>query len=105
MILDPRLPPKIAEQLYPVPHCGCWVWVGSRLSRNGYGRVWHEGKERQVHILVYTLLVGPVARGLHLDHGCRVRPCANPAHLEPVTPRVNTLRGEAVLFKPIGATP
>lgn len=33
--------------------------------------------------------------GLGLDHLCRVRRCVNPAHLEPVTDRVNILRGQA----------
>jgi hypothetical protein len=37
--------------------------------------------------------VGPIQPGLHLDHLCRVRLCVNPAHLEPVTPQVNILRG------------
>jgi hypothetical protein len=30
---------------------------------------------------------------LQIDHLCRVRHCVNPAHLEPVTPRVNARRG------------
>jgi hypothetical protein len=33
---------------------------------------------------------------LQLDHLCRVRHCVYPAHLEPVTPRENVLRGETV---------
>ena len=35
---------------------------------------------------------GPIPEGLTLDHLCRVRACVNPAHLEPVTLRENTLR-------------
>jgi hypothetical protein len=39
-------------------------------------------------------MVGPVPEGMELDHLCRVHPCVNPEHLEPVTPRENKLRGE-----------
>lgn len=37
----------------------------------------------------------PIPAGMHLDHTCRNRGCVNPAHLEPVTQRENTLRGMA----------
>lgn len=90
----------ILDRLMPIPMCGCWIWDGTRFSRNGYGRVNWQGRERQAHIVVYEILVGPVPRGLLLDHKCRVRPCCNPDHLEPVTSLVNTLRGDAVLITP-----
>lgn len=76
----------------------CWVWCGE-INRNGYGRVWINGKRVMVHRVVYELLVGPIEVGLVLDHRCRNRRCCNPKHLEPVTVRENTLRGEAVLFQ------
>lgn len=100
MIIDPRLPLFIQELLIPVPHCGCWIYIGERLSRNGYGRVRWQGKELQIHRVVWELIEGiPIPEGILLDHLCRVRLCANPDHLEPVTVRVNTFRGEAVLFR------
>jgi hypothetical protein len=46
------------------------------------------------HRFSYEAYVGPIGAGLHIDHLCRVRSCVNPKHLEPVTQRVNTLRGE-----------
>jgi hypothetical protein len=84
---------------------GCWLW-GGELNRNGYGRVWWQGKRCVVHRVVYELLHGPVSPKLHLDHvkeRCQHRHCCNPAHLEPVTPRENTHRGRAVLFKKRGS--
>ena len=46
------------------------------------------------HRWSYQHHIGPVPEGLVLDHLCRVRHCVNPDHLEPVTSRENTLRGE-----------
>lgn len=99
--MDDRLPQYLIDLLMPIPHCGCWVFTGPRLSRNGYGRVRWLGKERQIHKVVWELLKGPVPPGHVLDHGCRVRLCAYPGHLEPVTVRVNTLRGLAVLYRSV----
>lgn len=70
----------------------CWLWLGYR-DEDGYGRIKVDGHSRGVHRIVYDELVGPVAEGLTLDHLCRVRHCVNPDHLEPVTKRVNDLRG------------
>ena len=68
---------------------GCMLWTGA-VSAQGYGRFCRSW----AHRLVYEAVVGPVPEGLQLDHLCRNRLCVNPEHLEPVTNRVNTLRGE-----------
>jgi hypothetical protein len=73
---------------------GCWEWQASRDRRNGYGWFWFEGKMQKAHRVSYRLNVGPIPEGLQLDHLCRNRGCVNPAHLEPVTSRENTLRGD-----------
>jgi len=71
----------------------CWLWLGP-LNEDGYGeRFYVNGKRFQVHVYSYTISVGPVPPGLQLDHLCRVRHCVNPKHLEPVTCKVNILRG------------
>jgi hypothetical protein len=93
------LPKRIEDLLMPVPFCGCWIFVGKWQSRNDYGRVTYEGKETQIHIVTFKLLRGDYAPGLLLDHLCRVPPCANPWHLEPVTVKVNTDRGHGVLHQ------
>lgn len=43
--------------------------------------------------MAYELYVGKIPEGLQIDHLCRNRVCVNPDHLEPVTRRVNLLRG------------
>jgi hypothetical protein len=80
---------------------GCWEWAASR-SREGYGRFFlgrdENGKHNALaHRFAYEVLVGPIPEGLQLDHLCRNPPCVNPAHLEPVTSRENSLRGEGLV--------
>jgi len=94
-----QLKRRLEEGVIVVPFCTCWLFTeAGRENRNGYSRLWWKGKERMAHILSYEAHVGPVPSGLLVDHRCRMRCCINPDHLEPVTPRVNTLRGETLLF-------
>lgn len=73
----------------------CIEWLGACYT-NGYGEVWDGNKTRTVHILVYECLVGLVPDGLELDHLCRNTICFNPYHVEPVTHKVNVLRGYSI---------
>jgi hypothetical protein len=85
----------------------CWNFTGS--TARGYGQFsvqvapgkW---KSRRAHRVAYELLVGPIPEGLQLDHLCRNRRCVNPDHLEPVTNRVNTLRGVTIVAAHAGKT-
>lgn len=71
----------------------CWDWLAGQ-DGDGYGVFTiPAGRLERVHRLAYRLLVGPIPAGLTLDHLCRNRACVNPDHLEPVTNRVNVLRG------------
>ncbi|RBY87439.1 hypothetical protein DQ240_07590 [Blastococcus sp. TF02A-26] len=70
---------------------GCWVW--QRKTRKGYGYLWGH----MAHRLTYEAFMGPIPRGFHLDHLCRVRACVNPKHVEPVTPAENNRRAMAVV--------
>ncbi len=70
---------------------GCWLWMGTQ--QKGYGRFGANGAMILAHRHAYKSLVGPIPKGLELDHLCRVRGCVNPSHLEPVTRLVNVRRG------------
>jgi hypothetical protein len=71
---------------------GCHLWTGS-LSTSGYGQVTIDLRNLLAHRVAYEMTHGAVPTGLQLDHLCRNRACVNPAHLEPVSSRTNTLRG------------
>lgn len=93
-----RLPARLQRLLMLEPNTGCWLFTGRWTTGNGYGKLRWGRRHRVLHRVVFELLVRPLGAGEQLDHLCRTRACANPAHLEPVTPRVNTQRGRAVLF-------
>lgn len=85
---------------------GCWIWQLSR-SPLGYGQMmvgaWYKGKPtcQKAYRIAYLEFAGPIPAGLELDHLCRVPPCCNPAHLEPVTHRVNAQRGDQGLWQKV----
>lgn len=71
----------------------CWPWLAGK-DNNGYGvyGIGYPHKDR-AHRIAYQLLVGPIPAGLVIDHLCRHRDCANPAHMEVVTRGENVRRG------------
>jgi hypothetical protein len=98
---DSKLAPSFLDQVRSHTDTSradeCWRW-GGRLDRDGYGRAIGN---RLAHRLAWGAARGPIPEGLHIDHLCRTRSCINPAHMEPVPPAVNTLRG--VSFSAINA--
>lgn len=85
----------VFERAIPEPNSGCWLWARAGIP-GSYGRCWNKRKRKaeNAHRVVYeTLLNTIIPDNLDLDHLCRVPSCVNPAHMEPVTRRVNTLRG------------
>jgi hypothetical protein len=71
----------------------CWVWTGKSMTKGGYAVITRNGKQTTAHRWMYEQEVGPVPRGFHVDHLCRVRACIRPDHLEAVTPSENARRG------------
>lgn len=72
----------------------CWIWTGL-VSRDGYGYLRFDGRNRLAHRVSYVIARGPIPDGLTIDHLCYVKNCMNPAHLEAVTSAVNYARAVA----------
>jgi len=75
----------------------CWYWLGSKKQTKKfvYGTFWDGKRNRNAHIVMYESEIGFVPEGMELDHLCRNTLCVNPEHLEPVTHRINVLRGKS----------
>ncbi|MFJ1461805.1 HNH endonuclease signature motif containing protein [Nocardia sp. N2S4-5] len=87
-----ELPERLAAKIAINESTGCWEWSGCRTA-SGYGRAWDGKRADWAHRVLYRIARGEIPEGKVLDHLCRVRHCVNPAHLEPVTDRENTVRG------------
>lgn len=77
---------------------GCWLWTAF-IAPNGYGRFAIKPVRASsfgAHRIAYEIVFGPIPDKLTIDHLCRTRSCVNPFHLEAVTLRINTLRGDTL---------
>lgn len=81
------------ESPYTVdPNTGCWEWrLG--LDRDGYGRLWKDGRTHRAHRVYFEDRFGPLPEGHVPDHCCPQGPnrsCVNPDHMRPMTMEDNS---------------
>jgi len=88
-----QLPSRLAKHIVIDEKTGCWNYTGYK-AKNGYGLFTVSSKHTVlVHRYVYILFKGEPQFGQVSDHLCRNRSCCNPGHLEMVSSRENTIRG------------
>ena len=78
---------------------GCWIFTGNGSGSGkgakkglGYGQLYHNGKKVMAHRYSYEYYIGPIPKGLQIDHLCRNTRCVNPKHLELLTQTENIKR-------------
>jgi len=62
----------------------CWLWIGKRRNRKGYGVIYVEGKEWLAHRLSWVIRHGDIPECLQVLHNCPSGDnpaCVNPDHL------------------------
>ena len=78
----------------------CWLWTGSICS-SGYGMFRVVGGQNS--ITAHQFLAGKAPAGMVWHHTCRVKHCVNPDHLEAITRRERSRRGNRTGAKPTAA--
>lgn len=85
------LPLNMRDKIMPGEN-GCWEWLGAKQS-SGYGSRGNGcGSSMLTHRAAYEIIVGPIPRGLTIDHLCFNKSCVNTDHMEPVTRSENSRR-------------
>lgn len=75
---------------FPEPNTDCWLWV-AQTDRKGYGRFWLLDRLVGAPRFAYERWIGPIPRGLTIDHLCNTPSCVNPRHLD-VTSRAENVK-------------
>lgn len=98
---------RFLAKVLPADSQGCRLWDGATYP-SGYGCFLYNKSNTGAHRASYEMYVGPIPEGLEIDHTCHTndlscpggvtckhRRCVTPEHLEPVTGKVNCLRGRS----------
>lgn len=85
---------RFMRKVEVIPFVECWLWSAG-IDGGGYGSFGDGIRVVCAHRWLWEQTNGPIPHGMELDHLCRVRNCVRPSHLEPVTRRINVLRGMA----------
>jgi hypothetical protein len=88
---------KRFHESYRRSPAGCWIWTGSDRNQFGHARMHDSGRRVLAHRWSYEHFIGPIPKGLVLDHLCKNAACVNPTHLEPVTQPENVARAETAI--------
>ena len=88
------MPPKVPkiedlEKMISKRPNGCWIWILTLPSPNGYCWTQINGRRVVAHRWVYENLRHPIPDGIDLHHKlevCSGKRCVNPDHLQEVTP-------------------
>ena len=70
----------------------CWKFTNNSTS-GGYKQLSVNSRTQMAHRVIYALFIEKIPSKLQSDHLCRNRGCVNPTHIEPVSQKINILRG------------
>lgn len=66
----------------------CWEWRGTR-NAHGYGVAHYKCRTIAAHRAAYECWVGPLVKGMQINHKCDNPLCINPSHLYQGTQKQN----------------
>lgn len=73
---------RFLAKLKDDPVTDCWLWQGSCVKRDGYGRVTVDGRLRNAHRVAWEMANDPVPEGQVVIPCAHNKACCNPAHLK-----------------------